>query len=95
MVAPSLMPTKAGGRVKTDRRDAGPLACLARAGDLTAVDVPKVEDAAMRARTRARDDTLSDRKDAPFRLKAFLLRHDIALRAGRTGARPISGGSPR
>jgi transposase len=36
-VAPSLMPNKAGDRVKTERRDAGPLARLARAGALTLV----------------------------------------------------------
>ena len=35
--APSLIPNKAGDRVKTDRRDAVPLARLARSGDLTAV----------------------------------------------------------
>jgi transposase len=77
VVAPSLMPTKAGDRVKTDRRDAVQLARLARSGDLTAVSVPKVEDEAIRDLTRAREDTLSDLKDAQFRLKAFLLRHDI------------------
>jgi len=31
----------------------------------------------MRDLTRAREDALSDGKDAKFRLKAFLLRHDI------------------
>jgi transposase len=77
VVAPSRMPNKAGDRVTTDRRDAGPLARLARSGDRTAVSVPKVEDAAMRDLTRAREDALSDLKDAKFRLKAFLLRHDI------------------
>jgi transposase len=77
VVAPSLIPQKAGDRVKTDRRDAMPLARLARAGDLTPVDVPTVDDEAIRDRTRARDDTLSDRQDAKFRRKAFLLRHDI------------------
>src|SRR5262249_44050932 len=75
--APSLIPKKAGDRIKTARRDAGQLARLARSGDLTAVYVPKVEDEAMRELTRAREDTLSDRKDAKFRLKAFLLRPDI------------------
>jgi transposase len=77
VVAPSLMPKKAGDRVKTDRRDAVQLARLARSGDLTAVSVPKVEEEAIRDLTRAREDTLSDLKDAKFRLKAFLLRHDI------------------
>jgi transposase len=40
VVAPSLLPNKAGDRVKTDRRDAWPLTRLARSGDLTAVSVP-------------------------------------------------------
>jgi transposase len=77
VVAPSRIPTKAGDRVKTDRRDAVQLARLARSGDLTVVYVPKVEDEAIRDLTRAREDTLSDLKEAKFRLKAFLLRHDI------------------
>jgi transposase len=76
-VAPSLIPKKAGDRVNTDRRDAVPLARLARSGDLTAVYVPTVEDEAIRDLTRAREDALSDLKDAKCRLKAFLLRQDI------------------
>jgi transposase len=77
VVAPSLIPQKPGDRVKTDRRDAVQLARLARSGDLTAVYVPKVEDEAIRDLTRAREDTIRDLKSAKFRLKAFLLRHDI------------------
>src|SRR6266508_3493754 len=71
VVAPSLIPKKSGDRVKTDRRDAAQLARLMRSGDLTPVDVPTVEDEAIRDLTRAREDTLSDLKDAKFRLKAF------------------------
>jgi transposase len=37
VVAPSLMPKKAGARVTTDRRDAVPLARLTRSGDRTVV----------------------------------------------------------
>ena len=77
VVAPSLIPKKPGDRVKTDRRDAIQLARLARSGDLTTVYVPKVEDEAIRDLTRAREDAISDLKDAKLRLKAFLLRHDI------------------
>jgi transposase len=77
VVAPSLIPKKAGDRVKTDRRDAVHLARLARSGALTAVYVPTVEDEAMRDLSRARADTLSDLKAAKFRLKAFVRRHDI------------------
>ena len=77
VVAPSLMPKKAGDRVKTNRRDAIQLARLARSGALTAVYVPQVQDAAMRDLTRAREDAISALKDAKFRLKAFWLRHDL------------------
>ncbi len=76
VVAPSLIPQKPGARVKTDRRDAVQLARLARSGDLTAVYVPKVEDEAIRDRPRAREDAISDLKDAKCRLKALLLRQD-------------------
>jgi transposase len=76
-VAPSLIPKKAGDRVKTDRRDAMQLARLMRSGDLTPVYVPKVEDEAIRDLCRAREDAIQDLKAAKFRLKAFLLRHDI------------------
>jgi transposase len=87
VVAPSLIPKKAGDRVTTDRRDAVPLARLARAGALTAVDVPRVEAEAIRDLSRAREDTLSDLKDAKFRLQAFLLRHDIRY-VGRANWNP-------
>jgi transposase len=76
-VAPSLIPKKAGERVKTERRDAMQLARLLRSGDLTPVDVPTVADEAIRDLCRAREDAIRDRKAAKFRLKAFLLRHDI------------------
>jgi transposase len=77
VVAPSLIPKKSGDRVKTDRRDAIQLARLMRSGDLTPVYGPAVHDEAIRDLSRAREDTLHDLKTAKFRLKAFLLRHDI------------------
>jgi transposase len=40
VIAPTLVPMKAGDRVKTDRRDAERLARSYRSGDLTAVWVP-------------------------------------------------------
>jgi len=87
VVAPSLMPTKAGDRVKTDRRDAVQLARLARSGDLTPVYVPTVDDEAIRDLTRAREDASSDLKEATFRRKAFVLRQDIRY-AGRANWGP-------
>jgi transposase len=77
VVAPSQIPKKAGDRVKTDRRDAVQLARLRRSGALTPVDVPGVEDEALRDLGRARADALKDGKAAKVRLKAFLLRQDI------------------
>ena len=76
-MAPSLIPKKAGDRVTTDRREALQLARLRRSGDLTPVYVPKVEDAAIRALCRAREDAIQALKAAKVRLKACLLRHDI------------------
>jgi hypothetical protein len=74
-VAPSLRPHKAGARVYTARRDAGPLARRARAGERTAVEGPPGEEEAMRALRRARDEALRALQDAPGRLQAFGLRH--------------------
>ena len=77
VVAPSLIPKRSGDRVKTDRRDALQLARLHRAGELTAIHVPGIDDEAVRDLSRAREDAQRDLKSAKFRLKAFLLRQDI------------------
>jgi transposase len=77
VVAPSLIPQKTGDRVKTDRRDAIQVARLMRSGARTPVDVPAVQDAAMRDLSRARAETLHALKTAQFRLKAFLRRHAL------------------
>lgn len=75
VVAPSLIPKKAGDRVKTDRRDSLMLARLHRAGELTAVWVPDDEHEALRDLTRARGDLKDLERRARQRLLAFLLRH--------------------
>ena len=54
VVAPSLIPSKPGDRIKTNRRDAENLARLFRAGELTAVWVPDERHEAMRDLSRAR-----------------------------------------
>ncbi len=74
VIAPSLIPKRPGDKVKTDRRDALELARLLRAGDLTPVYVPSVEDEAIRDLCRARDATRLTLKSAKLRLKSFLLR---------------------
>lgn len=75
VIAPSLVPTKAGDRVKTDRRDAEKLARSHRGGDLTAVWVPDAEHEALRDLVRAREDAKQDQLRARQRLGKFLLRH--------------------
>jgi len=58
VVAPSLIPRRAGDRVKTDRRDAVQLARLLRSGDLNPLHVPSVDDEAVRDLSRAREAAL-------------------------------------
>jgi transposase len=75
VIAPSLVPTKAGDRVKTDRRDAEKLARCHRAGELTVVWVPDEAHEALRDLVRAREAAKRDQLRARHRLGLFLLRH--------------------
>jgi transposase len=84
VVAPSLIPRKAGERVKTDRRDALGLARLSRAGELSAVWVPGPEQEAIRDLTRAREDMKAIELKARQRLGAFLLRHGRVYDGGKS-----------
>jgi transposase len=83
VIAPTLVPTKAGDRVKTDRRDAEKLARCYRAGELTAVWVPDAAHEALRDLVRAREAAKKDQLRDRHRLGKFLLRH---------GRRPIEAG---
>lgn len=75
VVAPTLVPVKAGDRVKTDRRDALKLARNHRSNELTAVWVPDAEHEALRDLVRAREAAKKDQLRARHRLSKFLLRH--------------------
>ena len=75
VIAPSLVPTKAGDRVKTDRRDAEKLARCYRAGELTPVWVPDAAREALRDLVRAREAAKKDQLRHRHRLGKFLLRH--------------------
>lgn len=75
VVAPSLVPVRAGDRVKTDRRDAEKLARAYRSGDLTAVFVPSAEHEALRDLVRAREAAKTDELRARNRLGKYLLRN--------------------
>jgi len=75
VVAPSLIPRKAGDKIKTDRRDAMMLAQLLRAGQLTEVWVPDEAHEAMRDLVRMRAQAMKDLRKTRQQLHSFLLRH--------------------
>jgi transposase len=83
VIAPSLIPKRAGDRIKTDHRDGLRLAELARAGELRAVWIPDPADEAIRDLARAREDAVNARTQVRQQLKGFLLRHDVRY-AGKT-----------
>ena len=76
VIAPSLIPRRAGDRIKNDRRDCLRLAQLARAGELKAIWVPDPEHEGLRNLWRAREDAVQMRLTARQQLNAFLLRQD-------------------
>jgi transposase len=75
VVAPTLVPVRAGDRVKTDRRDAEKLAQCLRAGTVAGVWVPSPAQEALRDLVRARAVAKQDQLRARHRLGKFLLRH--------------------
>ena len=75
VIAPALIPRRAGDRIKTDRRDASQLAVLYRAGALTAIHIPTDQEEAARDLLRCREDIRADVLRARHRLSKFLLRH--------------------
>jgi hypothetical protein len=104
VVAPTLVPVKAGDRVKTDRRDAEKLARCYRSGDLTAVWVPDEGSEALRDLVRAREAAKQDQMRVRHRLSKFLLRSGwastkenprLAYATGSTGLAITVRGSSR
>jgi transposase len=83
VVAPSLVPVRAGERVKTDRRDAKKLARLFRAGALTFVAPPTPETEGLRDLMRCRDDLRCARTAARHRVAKQLLRYGRIYRDGK------------
>jgi len=83
VVAPSLIPTKPGNRVKPDRRDSESVSRLHREGELTAVWATDLEQEAMRDLTRAREDMKGLERITKQRLNAFLLRHGRSYVPGK------------
>src|SRR5512132_3385579 len=81
VVAPGLVPTRPGDRVKTDPRDARKLARLLAGGLLEPITVPSEQQEALRDLVRAREDARLDRMRDRHRLSKFLLRHGLRLPA--------------
>jgi transposase len=84
VIAPSLIPIRAGDRVKTDRRDAKKLVRLYRAGELVFVQPPSPEQEGLRDLVRCRDDLRRARTAARHRVSKQLLRHGHIYRDGKS-----------
>ena len=82
VVAPALIPKRAGERIKTNRRDAVTLARLHRAGELTGVWAPDPAHDAVRDLARARGAAGDDLRRKRQQLLAFLLRHSRIYSGG-------------
>src|SRR5437588_3272825 len=104
VIAPSLIPIRAGDRVKTDRRDAKKLVRLYRAGELVFVQPPSPEQEGLRDLVRCRDDLRRSRTAARHRISKQLLRHGHIYRDGKSwtvrhqawiGAQRLARRSPR
>jgi transposase len=87
VVAPSLIPSKPGDRVKTNRRDAVNLAKLLRAGELIAVWVPDERHEAMRDLVRARGTAAKDYRIKRQNVSSFLLRCGLHFPGKKTWGR--------
>jgi transposase len=86
VAAPSLVPVRAGNRVKTNCRDAVTLARLHRAGELTAVWVPDPDHEAMRDLIRACTAAMEAVRRARQQRQGFLLRHTRVFTGRKTPA---------
>jgi transposase len=87
VIAPALIPRRAGDRMKTDRRDAAQLALLYRAGALTPIHIPTDQEEAARDLRRCREDTRADLLRARHRLSKFSCGMVVDLPARRRRGR--------
>jgi transposase len=81
VIAPSLVPSKPGERIKTNRRDARKLAQMLRAEALSEVHPPTLEEEAVRDLSRCREDAREDLLRARHRLGKMLLRRGLVYTA--------------
>ncbi len=90
VVAPSLIPTRPGLQIKTDRRDALALAALLRAGELSSIWVPDETHEAMRDLCRARETAVSDMRRARQHLLSFCFATAGSSKAALIGQKHIA-----
>ena len=83
VIAPSLVLTKSGDHIKTDRRDARKLVSQFVAGQLTEVEAPSLAQEAAREITRCREAAKENLKRVRHQLLKFLTRHAYIYRDGR------------
>ena len=83
VIAPSLIPQRAGDRRKTDRRDAVKLARLYRAGELTPIRIPDEAQEQVRSLVRCRETLTREILKSRHYIMKFLLTRGLAYRAGR------------
>jgi transposase len=84
VVAPSLIPVRAGYRIKTDRRDAKTLVRLYRGGQLSYVQPPSPQTVGLRDLMRCRDDLRCTRTAARHRVSKQLPTHGRVYRDGKS-----------
>jgi transposase len=82
VAAPGLIPRKPSDRVKTDRRDARSIAVALRAGQLTGIHIPTVQDESVRDYLRMYEDLRGDLRICKQRVLHFLLRRGIRYEKG-------------
>ena len=85
VIAPSLIPSRPGDHIKTDKRDATMLAKMHRAGELTTVWVPDASHEAVRDLVRAREAAMYWRNRARQALSSFCCGTAIATAAEARG----------
>jgi hypothetical protein len=99
VIAPTLVPVRAGDRVKTDRREAAKLARSYRSGDLTAVWVPDGYSEGLRDLVRSREAAKQDQPRARHRLSipirlpvsANPVHLDVKRHLGQMLRKPVAG----
>jgi len=82
IAAPSLIPTRPGDHIKTDRRDARKLGRLYRAGELTFIHIPTEKEESARALVRCREVISKEVRQSKHYILKFLQLRGFIYRDG-------------